>query len=226
MGVLNWAYRPLPRYILFAGPWYQWRWQRVVSKSLPSSPKLKNLLLDTLVLCSTGWHSPLFHPPHFCSPLFFCDAANIAGDYQVGIFGPLIGCRILICPKWVQSQQVGEFYGVVETIKIALHLGLHTITLIGDNMATLYSILKIQPFFHHWTMLHQVRNLFNFMWEKHILLQIWWCPTDLMPADPLSRVPKTFSSPAAQQAIFDTESRFKNLLSNLSILKFVGEIHL
>jgi len=226
LGVTNWAFRPLPGYILFTGPWYSWRWSKDRELRSFSPKRLTQLMMDVIILAGQGWRVSSFHPPHFCSPIFCCDAALTDGKYQVGIFGTIIDHRILECPKWVSSQQQAEYVGLVETIKKSqIHLGIHSITLIGDNMATLQSFLGMKPFYHQWDLMKLLRGLFNFMYDKHILIQLWWCPTDLMPADPLSRK-MVLTDSDAKQVILDTQTKFKNLLSTLSSLKFIGEVHL
>ena len=103
LGTLNWIFRPIPGYILFTGPWYQWRWLPK-RKSVTASHNLQKLLLDTLIMAFHGWHLPKVFAPKLLVPILCVDAACINNCFQIGAFSPLIGARLVQCPSWVSSQ--------------------------------------------------------------------------------------------------------------------------
>ena len=224
LGILNWAYRPLPGFILFAGPWYNWRWQKP-RRRIKASQNQKTLLLDLLILAWGGWKAPMFFPSLFTSPFIFSDAACINDTYQVGLFSPFFGTRFFQCPPWIVTQQQAEYYGLIQATKIALYIGWPSLSLIGDNLAALFSFLKLKPFVGQWKFMKMLRGLFNFMFSKGLFIFLSWLPTELIPADPISRINCELLV-SIEQAVFDAHARFHRFLQMSSTLRPLGNVQL
>jgi hypothetical protein len=190
------------------------------------SPALLNLLLDAMALAFRGWRAPKFAPGPFLAPILFADAANNVEGYRVGLCGPSLIPRCVQLGDQVSSQQEAELWGLIEALKLALHVGFHSVDLVGDNKASLSALLSLKPYrgFHpHLSKL--LRGLYNHMWDKHLHVRLWWAPSALLPADPMSRVSLS-SQDSIDLAIRDTQRKTKHLLANLSCLKLVGCVSL
>ena len=223
LGTLNWVFRPLPGYLLFAGPWYQWRWQKTRRKR--ASSNLQVLLLDALVLAFKGWRMPPFINPKLLVPLITVDAACVNDCFQVGTYSPLIGARLIRCPVWVASQQQAEYYGLILCAKLAISLGWHSVSIVGDNRASLFCFLKLKPFHGHWRFMKLLRGLFNLMLNTGLLVNLFWVPSALMPADPISRI--VADDPVShEQGNFDAIKRFSQLMQCSHLMMDWGTVAL
>ena len=222
LGVMNWAYRPLPGLSLFSTPWYRWRWNGSRYKGV--APRcLRALFCDSLLLAYAGWRAPPFRPAAFLSPILCCDAAFIRGHFRAGLYSPSMGGRLVPAPPWVTSQQTCEYFALIESIKLALHLGFPAVTIVGDNLASLFSFLKFKPFWGHIELSKHLRALFNFMWQHPLHVTLIWAPSALQPADPISRCPG-FDPSHLTQALFDAEARFTSMMASLFALREMGVI--
>ena len=222
LGVFNWVFRPLPGLSLFTSPWYRWRWNGSRHKGV-AHHSLQNLLCDAVVLSYAGWKQPQFQPQPFLSPVICCDAANIHGAFRAGIYSPMWGGRLVPAPPWVRSQQTCEYFALIESVKIALHLGYPAVTIVGDNLATLFSFQKFKPFWGQISLSKHLRALFNFLWQHPVHITLVWAPSALQPADPISRCP-SLSNAYLAQAINDGSSRFNAMMSSLHVLNIMGVV--
>lgn len=224
LGTLNWAFRPLPGLALFTAPWYALRWGHPKVHGFPP-PSIQHLLLDACLLALHGWKRPAIVSKPWLCPLIASDAAMTNDQYQAGLLSPLFGGRTIILHPWISSQQQAEIAGMLEGVKIALHTGLHAITLIGDNLASLFALRKMRPFHGNRSLTRWMRSIFNFMWETRLGIHLVWVPSAIQPADPLSRLSSS-NLECVEQAMFDANLRWRNMWQNLGLSKNVGYVHL
>ena len=59
--------------------------------------------------------------------------------YRIGIFDPAGGARALVCPRWVDNQQVAELYEVWMMLKIAVRRKLPQVLMLQDNVAAIWA---------------------------------------------------------------------------------------
>ena len=223
LGTLNWVFHPIPGYLLFTGPWYQWRWTKGRRKT--ASLNLQTLLLDALILAFTGWRMPAITGHKLLVPLITVDAACIHDKFQVGTYSPLIGARLLQCPIWIASQQQAEYYGLICCAKLAISLGWHSVSIVGDNRASLFCFRKLKPFHGHWRFMKLLRGLFNRMLTKGLLVNLFWVPSALMPADPISRILPD-DPVSRQQGLYDATNRFSQLMTCSHMMEPWGTVAL
>lgn len=185
LGIWNWAFRPTPGFALFSHHWYSWRWNSQRFKG-HAGFRLANSILDGCLICLRGWTAEVRRG--LAAHIFCVDAAWVNDRYQVGFYCPMLGPRVTSCPGWVESQQQAELFGVQYAIRVALHLGLPTVKIVGDNEASLYTMRKMATYRGSTGCLRMMRALFNFWITRPLVVELWWCSTVFQPADPLSRL--------------------------------------
>jgi hypothetical protein len=158
-------------------------------------------------------------------PTFSVDAANVGSGFQVGIHSTLLGARVITLDSWISSQQQAELSGLLAVLEIALHLGLPCVTVQGDNLASLFSLRRLRPFYGNVRLARAMRAVFNFMWERHLGVHLVWVPSALQPADPLSRL-TVWSKEAVSQAVLDVNLRRDTLSQFPQLTRFLGFLHL
>ena len=223
LGVLNWAFRPLPGYSWFALSWYGFLYSGRVG--LMATDGMVSALLDAIAVAFRGWEPPEIFIPPLLGPTVAVDSAKVGEAYRVGFFSPLWGVRQAVIRGEVYSQQQAELYGVLHVVELAVKLGYRSLTVLVDNMAAIYALLGLKPFRGVRETQLRMRSVFNWMWDNHLLLHVFWCPTVLQPADPASRV-ETWTGDAVSQALEKTSKLWFHAFQNMAALKFMGTVHL
>ena len=96
--------------------------------------------------------------------------------------------------------------------------------MVGDNLASLYSMQSLSPFCHRWEPVRLLRSLFNLLWESGpVTMFVVWCPGALVPADPLSRLSPLHPGTWAR-AMGAAQERADFLYSRMSVLGLVGSV--
>jgi hypothetical protein len=223
LGVLNWAYRPLPGYSLFAWSWYAFLYAGRVG--LLATDGMVSALLDALAIAFRGWEPPEIFVPPLLGPTVAVDSARVGDTYRVGFFSPLWGVRQAVLKGPIFSQQQAELFGVLHVVEIAVKLGFRSLTLLVDNLATIHVLLAFKPFRGVRETLLRVRDIFNWLWDHHMILHIFWCPTILQPADPASRV-EGWDREGVSRVLERTNQLWYYAFQNMAALKFMGTVHL
>ena len=220
LGTLNWCFSPRLGGNLFLSPWYSWRFSSSRFKGFATS-SLVSLLFDTVAISFAPVFFPLEPSTPFCHPFFFVDAAPLLSSFQVGIFNSSLGARILLPPAWVTSQQCAEYFGLLSAVRLAIRLGFSSIVLVGDNLASLYSLCSLRGFRGVPASGLAVRKLFNILWQHKFSCYCYWCPSELMPADPLSRL-FSFDPLLVSAALSSTMTKVDGIFASLGCLRDIG----
>ena len=110
------------------------------------------------------------------------------GDcYQVGLYSPSVGGRVVACPPHVVTQQQAELYGLDAATRLAVRLGLSRVTVVGDNRGMNHLLLAFRSDLSNQTNVRTLRRIRNRLLWSGLLVHVVWCPSGLQPADPLSR---------------------------------------
>ena len=139
-------------------------------------------LFSTTCATCTFYHSCDLTTPVICG-----DAARHHDGYQVGLFGPTIGTRLIWCPPEISNQQEAELFALDCATRLAVRLGSYGVTYVGDNSGTLALASTLRPFLQTPVQVNLVRRIRNRLLWSHTLLSLVWVPTALQPSDPASR---------------------------------------
>ena len=102
-------------------------------------PKVLRSLLEAIVICLQPWQVP---DPFEEKARWFVDAARQGARYVVGIWGGRVGCRSMVCPAWVDTQQSAELYSIMAAAKMASYMGVNGLAIIADNTAAIAGARK------------------------------------------------------------------------------------
>ena len=226
-GLWNWAHQPRVGFMAFAHPLFRFL-EKINGRPalLPSS--ILQLVWDGVIISWKPLQTPQHIPHPLLSPFLFTDAAESQNNhdtstYQAGIISSTLGSHIFQYGWENITQQQAELYAITKTVALAGHVGYSSASIVGDNMASLYSLLKLQPFRGNHISCKMVRSIFNIIQERKMVLHIFWCPTAFMPADPLSRVNLKINQTIQGATDFSTE-KMKMIFSDFSTLTFLGTI--
>ena len=103
-------------------------------------PRVLRSLCEALAVSVAPWWAPECIDPHHT---WYADAAKFRYGYVAATWGPSLGCRIAILPHWVNSQQTAELMAIVNAVKLAAHMKLPTIHVEADNLAAIWSTIRM-----------------------------------------------------------------------------------
>ena len=91
-------------------------------------------MADCIARALRPWRARTPLPAPFTSPVLCEDAAEGGAHFQVGIFGPMVGGRIVCCPGNVNLHQQAELFAVDAATRLAVRLGWSHITYVGGQV--------------------------------------------------------------------------------------------
>ena len=193
LGKLAWACRPGRS----PGPFLSGAhlWLRHGPKTARFSPPhlLRALAEGIASSCAATYPLPTFTP----GPLWFSDAASDGLGFWMGIWGAHLPLRIYPCPSWVTTQQSAELCAIVTAIRIAAYRHLPHLSLASDNMAALQSSASARASTALKPQHRLLRQLQHCLRWSRLPVTLYWIPSALNPADPISRF---FSFPTVTAA--------------------------
>ena len=161
----------------------------------------------------------------FTTSTICCDAAEMNGHYQVGLFPPQFGIRIICCPSTVTSQQQAELFACDASTRLAARLGWSHLTLVSDNTGALLSLHHMTPAISNSAYSSIVRRCFNRLLWTFMHVHLCWVPSPLQPADHPSR--HSLEAPYLEPSMrLSTWQTWDSLLSCLSTVRFIGHLSL
>ena len=212
LGYALWAFRPHPGATLSLASWYRARhsgrrfWPR-----LPVG--MVRGLADCFCLSLRPWRAERDVPAPCTTPVLCGDAPALGTQFRVGLFGPMVGARFLLCPGDVVSQQEAELYALDAATRLAVRLGWSHLTYVGDNSAALHVVRTMRPYLRNERYVRLVRRIRNRLLWSGLTVALIWVPSCLQPADPLSRCPLT--APGMQRGTLDCMHLWETLLGNM-----------
>ena len=103
-----------------------------------SPPNVLRSVCEAIACSVAQWKAPRCVDPRHT---WYVDAAKSQFGYVAAAWGPSLGCRIEILPKWVNSQQTTELMAIANATKLAAHMRLLAIHLAADNMAAIWLVI-------------------------------------------------------------------------------------
>ena len=188
IGKLIWLAQPGRRILPFlAGPYSALR--HGPKHSPRTSPKLARSLLEALAMSFPAWRSDSMPTtPGPLAPRFFADAAQSpAGTFFVGVWERSMGSRFFPCPPWVLTQQAAELFAAYRALTLAAFRNCTSLHLFLDNHAAIHSLLRGRarsPLIPQNRVLRRISHLLH--WSG-LTAAVHYVPSQLNPADPLSR---------------------------------------
>ena len=223
-GYLLWAIRPHKGASLKLRAYYTYPWAK--RRCLPRlTPRMLEFLGDCVFFALLPWRAPALAPPPLLCPVWCVDAAATASGFQVGLYTPLLGGRVVRCPPEVATQQQAELYALDVATRLGTRLGLPYLTIVGDNQAMLQVLLHLRPSLGNQTMVRVARRIRNRLLWSGLLVHALWCPTALQPADPLSRWDPG-SDPSSWHATFQASERWDLMCTFWATLQHLGSTQL
>ena len=238
VGFMQWHVSPrLGTAPLFAGS-YCWMWWGDHNQALPL--KILEGLATTMALAAEKWRPPawgIFQEfDQLARPIFdgaelshsvlsgrvICvDAAWDLCRYRVGGLMPELGARTWLPRARVMNQQQAELEGLAWAVRLAVVLGWRSVTIVTDSTTAGHQVVGLRA--KTW-LGKQMRVLRVPAWRLRLsglAVRVVWCPTEIQPADPLSRLESDFHGVmvrAEQMAWFS----WGRLLNYADLCTFMG----
>ena len=188
LGYLMWAFRPHVGAPLFLAAWYRERYSGRRFWAAPTGAMIRGLH-DLVALAFRPWWAPRVSSAPFQTPVLCGDAARHSTHYQVALFGPQTGARLVHCPMEIMSQQTAELFAFDSATRLAVRLGWRALTYVGDNTAVLHLVLRLRPSLQNQVIVKLIRRIRNRLLWSRLTVHLVWVPSPLQPADALSRCP-------------------------------------
>lgn len=220
MGHILWSARPRKGATLLTRGWFCHLHQGPRYLALPTLGMQRGLF-DCFALSLVPWKAVDPLPAPFLTPTICMDAAKVGSHYQVGLWSPVFGARIICAPPEVLSQQQAELFAADAATRLATRLGWTQLTLVGDNKAALYLLHSLRPNLQVPTMVHILRRILNRLLWSGLRAHLIWVPTDLQPADGPSRA-TIGDSHSVRDALREADTRWHALLTNPTALAYHG----
>ena len=222
LGYAMWAFRPHQGATLSLCSWYRARHSGSRFWPRPTLAMARGLS-DTLALALRPWRALTTRPLPFTTPIMCADAARLGSTYQVGLYGPTTGGRILTCPEEVTNQQEAELYAFDATTRVAVRLGWQHLTYVGDNAGMLALAISMRPPLRCPKLVTMIRRIRNRLLWSGLCVCLLWVPSCLQPADPLSRCSMQIGSRTT--SILQAQARWQTLLTCLACCRYLGHSH-
>ena len=140
--------------------------------------------------------------------------------YRIGFFDGVKG-QVYECPSWVSSQQVAELSGVWVLARVAARGKMSQAAMLQDNMQAVWNTINLISRAGLWRQNRILRAIVHQLRRSGLILHVLHIPSDLQPADPLSRV--TVADPECiAQAVTVAKARWNQMLLQLHHLEPKG----
>ena len=122
------------------------------------------------------------------------------------------------------SQMCAELWALCMGIRLAIHRGWKHLHLVGDNLGALCQLLKLRAgvgFRSQQVILKKVSYLLS---RSGLQVWIFWVPTHLMPADPISRYLEGFGG-SLSKASKEARKFLATLKANRHEMFYLGRVN-
>lgn len=183
IGKILWAVRPGRAASPFLAGCYAWlSWGPAKSRFTP--PKVLRGLMEGIAVAMHPWTAKNTSPK---GDTWFVDAAKQFHSYYIGIWCPPTGPKIVLCPKWVETQQAAELFGIECALRQAANQGRKFVTIVTDNVAAAFSAIKNKASTSLLAQNRILRRMQHILRWSGMHASIEWISSELNPADPPSR---------------------------------------
>ena len=141
--------------------------------------------------------------------------------YPIGIFDPAGVARALVCPRWVDNQQVAGLYGVWMMLKVAVRRKLPQVLMLQDNVAAIWAAVNLRARAPLRKQNRILRAIFMLLRRFGVILLSAYFLSPYRPADPVSRLPY-FSKRCLELAAYRAQHRWDVLTNNLHYIQYKG----
>ena len=102
---------------------------------------------------------------------------------------PFLGVRSFYPPpRRYASQQTTELHAVAWAVRLAVHLGLSSVTVCSDSEVALVRVLSLRACSHFQHQQAILRSLARILWVSGLVVRLVWVMSDLQSGDPMSQV--------------------------------------
>lgn len=211
MGHVLWTSRPRKGATLYTRSWFCHLLRGPRYLQQPTTGMQRGLL-DCIALSMLPWQvrDPL--PPPLLTPVICMDAAFVEDHYQVGLWSPIFGTRIIRTPDYILTQQQAELFAADAATRLAARLGWSQLTLIGDNRAALYLLDSMRPNLQVDQLVRVLRRIYNRILWTGMRAHLLWVPSHLQPADGPSRA-SPLDTHQVRDAMRDADRRWDLLMN-------------
>ena len=218
-GFLLWAAAPHKGTTLWLRGWYLMRWS---SRFLPRAHNnMCRALVDLAITAISPWFARDPPAAPWASVPVFVDAASSPEGFQIGIFSPTWGCRVVRAPPQVTNQQQAELYALDAASRWAVRLGTSEITFVGDNLGVLHMAASLRPALSSAIACTTVRRILNRARWSGLRAHLLWTPSGLQPADPLSRCDRG-SNTSTSDALAEVARRWSIIAATPHLCEYIG----
>ena len=131
------------------------------------------------------------------------------------------GARALVCPGWVDNQQIAELYGVWMLLKLAVPRQLPQVLMLKDNTAAIWASVNLRSRAPLRKQNRILRAIVLQLRRAGIILHSAYLPSVYQPAYPISRLPY-FSMRCLALAESHAQQRWDMLTRNLHYIEYKG----
>ena len=191
------------------------RWKNIRHTHRPST-KLVHRMFDAIAIGAVPYNAPPRHTAPMLAPFIAVDAAETSRGYRIGLSTRKGTARTVV--KKPGSQQKGELAGVSYAAHFALNQRIHSVDLLIDKMAAIFSSRKLKASPKAPARTRLVRNQFNHLWCTGTMQHPFWVLTRVMPADRVSRIHQV-SSDLLGKAMVEARSKWNSIMNNLQLIQ-------
>ena len=146
-------------------------------------PKVLRSLCHAIAVCCQPWKAgTVIEPKH----IWYVDGARSKAGYVAAMWDPELGCCTKLLPHWISSQRSAELAAIGMAIKLVAKIRLPAIHLGADNLAAMWSTIKLfgavgNPY-------RLLRQIAHTMRLGRVQVKLSWVPSKLNPADHPSKL--------------------------------------
>ena len=140
--------------------------------------------------------------------------------YRIGFFDGVYG-QVFECPSWVCNQQVAELYGVLVLVRISARRRYSQVTMLQDNMQAIWNTINLRSRAGLWRQNRILRAVTHQLRRSALVVHVVYTPTELQPANPLSRV-QVVDSACIDSAVQVARDIWGSMLNSLKRLQVKG----
>ena len=152
------------------------------------------------------------------------DAAEVQLEaglrYRVGLFDGVDGF-VFHYPGWVRNQQVAELYGAWILLRRAARAKYSQCEMLHDNMQAIWNVINLRSRAGLWRQNRFLRAIAHQLRRSGVVVHTGYVPTDLQPADPVSRASDT-AGEGLHLAVKTTRARWSSVVNELHQLESKG----
>jgi hypothetical protein len=146
-------------------------------------------------------------------------------NWRAGLFSPDLGTRTQLVGPSGKNQQVIELLALIYAIKLAIHRGWPFVVLGSDSEVALAQVLRLRAGIGLKLQQRLLRGLVGLLTKSPVTLLLVWVPSELQPADPLSRI-DVMCRGSREEATSRARDTWGKLQVRWEDTRFIGQLSL